>query len=79
MNCTILCLIYIEQCLSFNIPNETCISFQDKLDDNFEKESNPAIEVVLDFSLGAVLRMNYRPGRCFCSKNHLFPYYAYLL
>jgi hypothetical protein len=71
-------LVHIEECLSFDIINEACAFFEEIFNNDLEEISDVAVEVVLDFGLGSEWGVEYLPGRCFCSRNHLLPYSSYL-
>ncbi len=76
---TIFGFINVKKCIGFNVTDESSAGLMDDLDDYLQEEPYPTIEIIFYFVLGAGLGEEYRPGRCFCSKNHLLPYSSYLL
>ena len=79
MRGTVLGLEDVEEGFGLDVADEAGVFAEYDLDDEFEEEADAAVEVVLDLGLGAEWVRAYRPGRCFCSRNHLLPYSPYLL
>lgn len=76
---TVLGLVDVEERLGLDVADEAGVLPEDDFDDEFEEEADASVEVVLDLGLRAEWVGRYRPGRCFCSRNHLLPCSPYLL
>ena len=79
MKITVFALIDIEEYIGFDVIDEASLDVKHLFYNGFEEESYIAIEIVFYLGLGTNLKSEYRPGKCFWSKNHLFPCYANLL